>query len=516
MANHHLPLHKLKTIHRFHLEGSVNKLQAAAALKISRNTLKKYLHLCDKLFKQDNSGSGNVDLLLKHLAHPPKASPQYLDLKNALPALIANHTDAGFSVKIIWQRYSRLFPQGYRYSQFARYFSDWRNTNAGYLSHHRQHYQIKEIDLPILQHWRRSSDRRKWERAVALIETAQGKSLAHIAAQIERSTDKVQEWLKDYRVSGFAGLKKKPYRKNPRMTADIKNRTDNLMALLHEAPKLHDINRTTWRLKDLSATYFKLYGQTLSMTTIAKYIKDQGFVYRKAREVLTSPDPHFKEKLEHITSILSNLKQDEKFFSVDEYGPFAVKMKGGLSLVKHGEQRTYPQLQKSKGCIICTAALELSQNQVTHFYSTGKNTDEMIRLIDLLLFRYRNESKLYISWDAASWHGSRKLNRYIEAVNSPKYRAICHTPLVELAPLPASAQFLNVIESVFSGLAKAIIHNSDYQSADECKAAIDLYFEQRNAYFTRYPKRAGKKIWGQERVKPVFDQANNCKDPSFT
>jgi hypothetical protein len=37
---------------------------------------------------------------------------------------------------------------------------------------------------------------------------------------------------------------------------------------------------------------------------------------------------------------------------------------------------------------------------------------------------------------------------------------------------PARAQFLNVIESVFSGTARAIIHNSDYKSVDETKRAI--------------------------------------------
>jgi hypothetical protein len=52
----------------------------------------------------------------------------------------------------------------------------------------------------------------------------------------------------------------------------------------------------------------------------------------------------------------------------------------------------------------------------------------------------------------------------------------CNTPFVELAPLPSSAQFLNVIESVFSGMAKAVIHNSDYQTVDECKIAINRYF----------------------------------------
>jgi len=43
---------------------------------------------------------------------------------------------------------------------------------------------------------------------------------------------------------------------------------------------------------------------------------------------------------------------------------------------------------------------------------------------------------------------------------------------LELAPLPASAQFLNVIESVFSGMARAIIHNSDYPSVAAAQEAI--------------------------------------------
>jgi hypothetical protein len=65
---------------------------------------------------------------------------------------------------------------------------------------------------------------------------------------------------------------------------------------------------------------------------------------------------------------------------------------------------------------------------------------------------------------------------------------------------------------VFSGMARAIIHNSDYQSVDACKVAIDRHFAERNQHFKANPQRAGDKIWGKERVPPVFDEANNCKD----
>ncbi len=90
-----------------------------------------------------------------------------------------------------------------------------------------------------------------------------------------------------------------------------------------------------------------------------------------------------------------------------------------------------------------------------------------------------------------------------------------HAPRVELVPLPASAQFLNVIESVFSGMARAVIHNSDYASVDAAREAIDLYFSERNTHFLESPRRAGSKIWGKERTEIAFDPSNNCKDPKY-
>lgn len=87
--------------------------------------------------------------------------------------------------------------------------------------------------------------------------------------------------------------------------------------------------------------------------------------------------------------------------------------------------------------------------------------------------------------------------------------------MVALAPLPAGAQFLNVIESVFSGMARAIIVNSNYGSINEARAAIDRYIQERNEKFRCTPKRAGRKIWGSEREPPRFSESNNCKDPLY-
>ena len=54
-----------------------------------------------------------------------------------------------------------------------------------------------------------------------------------------------------------------------------------------------------------------------------------------------------------------------------------------------------------------------------------------------------------------------------------------------MLPLPTSAQFLNVIESVFSGMARAVLHNSDYATLDDAKAAVTRYLDERNEAFLR-------------------------------
>lgn len=64
-------------------------------------------------------------------------------------------------------------------------------------------------------------------------------------------------------------------------------------------------------------------------------------------------------------------------------------------------------------------------------------------------------------------------------------------------------------------MSRAVIHNSDYPSLEAAQRAIDRYFEERNRYFVTNPKRAGRKIWGKERVPSEFDEGQNCKDPAF-
>ena len=318
----------------------------------------------------------------------------------------------------------------------------------------------------------------------------------------------VESHFRRYKKRGFAALSST---KKPRCK-DVEGDKRRLFALLHSPPSTHGINRTSWKMDDLHQVLVAS-GHRMSHERIRRLIRATGFRWRKAKLVLTSKDLQYHAKVASITQILSNLQKDEAFFSVDEFGPFAVKQVGGRKRVAPNENWFIPQWQRAKGWLIITAALELTTNQVTHIYSLKKNTDEMIKIADLLRNQYRHCTTIYLSWDAASWHISKRLSLHLEETNRRAELEGC--PVIRTAPLPVGSQFLNVIESVFSGMSRAIIHNSDYSSVESARDAIDQYFEDRNTHFTEHPKRAGSKIWGKELVPSKFHEGQNCKDPRY-
>lgn len=324
-----------------------------------------------------------------------------------------------------------------------------------------------------------------------------------------------RKYYNRYRASGLT-TDLFPRRRGPKHRVKSEDEAtqakEAVFKILHSPPTDYGFNRATWKRADLQQA-LKTTGVLLSKRDIQSIIKAAGYRWMKAKQVLTSRDPEYRIKLDSVKTILQGLTQHEGFFSIDEFGPVAVLKRGGRKLVAPGEDATVPQWQKSKGSVIITAALELSTNQVTHFYSDRKNTAEIIELLDLLLAKNRHLSRLYLSWDAASWHMSKQLTRRI--VSNNVMAEVTGSTRVETAPLPAGAQFLNVVEAVFSGMARAILHNSDYSSIREAKGAIDRYFTERNRYFREHPRRAGNKIWGNERGTAAFSESSNHKDPRY-
>ena len=336
---------------------------------------------------------------------------------------------------------------------------------------------------------------RKWRYGVAIDMTGLGISAHEISQLLSISRNTLRRVMVKYRRDGFAGV----FQRKSRDVQTERHRNSQLKAkqileILHHRPNSFGINRTSWTQSLISEVYERTHGQTIGASTVGDLIRKAGYSFKKARRVLTSPDPDYAEKVEALLSILHTLQQDEDLFFIDEFGPRAVKKYGGRLYLKKGHTADVPKSQSPKGSVTFSAALSATTNQLCWLYGDAKDTRAIIDLIEVLYNRFFYKSRIYISWDAASWHGSNQLVIWLDALNAETVR-FGSGPYVEFVPLPTSSQFLNVIESVFSCMAKAVIHHSDYGSDKEMKTAISRHFRERNMFFERNPRRAGKKIW---------------------
>ncbi len=352
---------------------------------------------------------------------------------------------------------------------------------------------MQQDDYDILQKWRKGNDKKKWDRSVAILENF-NMSFEDISHKIERPIDAIKKWISTFNGHGIDGIENSIIRKKRKLTEKVNKQTKRILKTFHHKPSEYNINRSNWTLATLAKAYESQYGYKISISSVGRLLKGSGYSIKKAKTVLTSPDPDYREKVEELLKVLRSLTDSEEFFFVDELGPLRVKKYGGRCFVKKGESLTTPQNQKSRGSITLSAALSAKTNQVTWLYEKSKDSSSMINLIESLFNQYHNKSKLFITWDAASWHSSNELLEWLDEFNQDT-ATFQHGPYIELIPLPSCSQFLNVIEAVFSGMKRAVIHHSNYQSEIEMKTAISLHFQERNDNFLTNPKRAGKKIW---------------------
>lgn len=291
---------------------------------------------------------------------------------------------------------------------------------------------------------------------------------------------------------------------------DYADRKKRILEIFHATPHAYGINRTTWSGSALRKAYRETYGEDVGRSTACRMIASEGYRASKARRVLTSSDPEYREKVERLLRILHGLKKDEALFFVDEMGPMRVKKYGGRSYMLKGHVKTVPQRQTCKGSVSMAGALSATTNQVTWFYCPSKDSAAMIDLAEILFNQYSHMRRIYLTWDAASWHRSNALVYWLDSFNAGT-RSREGGPIIELVPLPTSAQFLDVIEAVFSAMKRAVIHNSDYRSPQDMKAAVSGHFQERNEFFKDNPRRAGKKIWEID----FFRDTNNLRSGNY-
>ena len=354
---------------------------------------------------------------------------------------------------------------------------------------------LTEEEISRLKLYRASVHKKNSAKATAILMLNDHHGLLEIVQTVRRRQNTIYRWVKAFNERHLDSIEVKVHA--PNREALQKVQADRIIDIIHKTPALFNINRTTWTYGAIVEAYRQSYDEHISIDVIKRIIKRTGYTWRRARIVLTSHDPLYREKITRVVETLRGMTDNEAFFFIDEAGPYRVKKYGGKSLVAPNEKKTIPQYQSSRGKIQFIAALEAKSNQLIWQFTESKDASMMISLIEELVQEYSDRSTLFLTWDAITTHSSHDVVLWIIQHNQ-EVKTSKAGPIVTAVPLPSNSQFLNVIEAVFSGMKKAVIHNSDYASTEEMKAAISRHFEDRNIFYIENLKRAGNKIWDKE------------------
>lgn len=349
MPQNPLPACKIRRLLQLCLIDNFSKNQTARRLRIARNSVRKYVEAFRRstLTPSDIKHAGRAEFA--SLLFPGHGRPTQSDRKiRLLGRLVSVHSRIehdGLSILDAWREEVASNQCSYKYSQFASLYVSWRE-DRGLQRRSRaksQSVPIKLLDLQTFKSWQRSHDRSKWEVSTALLGLSSARSLSELCNKNGRARRTIQKWCLAYEQAGIDGLAlKRSRRLSEKSQAAIKDKKDRLIKIIHETPKAYGINRASWSLQALSDAYEKTHGERTSRSSISEYFISAGYKFKKAKKSLTSSDPTYREKLAKITSALSHLAPDEKFFSIDEFGPFSVKIRGGVALVPGDEVRTIP------------------------------------------------------------------------------------------------------------------------------------------------------------------------------
>jgi transposase len=161
-------------------------------------------------------------------------------------------------------------------------------------------------ELPLLIAKINDGTLRQRKKAATILADKRGIPIRTIAASLSISRNSVRRYLRLFVDGGVEALFAGKKRSGGRLAENEQVRK-HVFSLLHEPPSVSRINRTAWRMADLTQV-LRERGTRVCAQVVREIIRSAGWRWRKARKVLTSTDPEYREKVHYIQSILAQLQ----------------------------------------------------------------------------------------------------------------------------------------------------------------------------------------------------------------
>lgn len=336
----------------------------------------------------------------------------------------------------------------------------------------------------------RTAPIREVQRASILLEYADGETISSIKRELNVSRPTIYKCIDKALAAGAeTGLKDKYHRpKEPVITEEAKIWVVNLACT---KPKDHGYAAEIWTLsllakhtrKHAPAAGHECLGRA-AKATIHRILKAHPIRPHKIRYYLERRDEEFEKKMHEVLVVYKEVsvqndsrnKRDKKIITV------SVDEKPGIQAIKNvapdlppkpgkyaqmGRDHEYERL----GTLSLLASLDLHTGHVIAYVHKRHRSREFIELLKKLDSYYPKDSVIRIILDNHSSHISKETMAYL--ATRPNRFIYVHTP--------KHGSWLNLVETLFSKMARTFLKYIRVQSREELKERILKGVEEINA-----------------------------------
>jgi len=331
---------------------------------------------------------------------------------------------------------------------------------------------------------------REVQRAKILLKYADGKTISAIKKELNVSRPSIYKCIDKALAAGIeTGLKDKYHRpKDPAITTEAKAWVINLACT---KPKDHGYAAEIWTLSHL-AKHTRKHApaaghnclKRAAKATMHRILKSQPLQPHKVRYYLEKRDEEFDKKMQEVLVVYQEVnalndnqnEQDKKIITV------SVDEKPGVQAIKNvapdlppkpgkyaqmGRDHEYERL----GTVSLLAALDLHNGHIIGQVHDRHRSREFISLLKELDYHYPDDCAIRLILDNHSAHISKETMRYL--ATRPNRFIYVHTP--------KHGSWLNLIETLFSKMARTFLRHIRVESKAELKERILKGIEEFNA-----------------------------------
>lgn len=294
----------------------------------------------------------------------------------------------------------------------------------------------------------KSKDKDFCRRLTAILMLYAGLKVTEVAEFLCAARSSVGRWINLFIQLGEAGLmSRKPGRSKGYPGKVIQKM---LRALVDTSPQVFGWHRSRWSVELLALTLSELSGITFNKSSVYRWIRQAGIVWRRAVPTLNRPDPFYDEKVAELKTTLDSQDEEHLVFYEDEVD-IDFNPKIGADWQLKGEQKKVitPGINQKN---YFAGTLNARTGEVHYVSDPKKNTGLFISMLEHLNQRYSHRESVTLILDNYSIHKSKKVRIWLEE----------HTHF-HLLFLPAYSPWLNRIELLWRVLHEKVTRNHQFR-----------------------------------------------------